>query len=79
MAGFPAAVGSGGSEGSWDISCGCAANVSLDYVMTHRLQVADSMAELNMAPLGIGVFQIQGCKQAYGFPEEHRGVRQSSW
>ena len=79
MAGFPIAVGSDGSEGSWDISCGCAANISLDYVMTHRLQVVDSMAELNMAPLGISVFRSQGCKQAYGFPEEHRGVRQSSW
>ena len=59
MAGFPAAVGTGGLEGSWDISCGCAANVTLDYVMTHRLQVVDSMAELNMAPLGIGVFKFR--------------------
>ena len=71
MAGFPAAVESDGSEGSWDISCGCAANISLDYAMTHRLQVMDSPAELNMMTFGIGIFQIQGCKQAYGFPEEH--------
>ena len=59
MAGFPAAVESDGSEGSWDISCGCAANISLDYAMTHRLQVMDSPAELNMMTFGIGVFRFR--------------------
>ena len=59
MAGFPAAVGTGGLEGSWDISCGCAAYVALDYVMPHRLQVVDP-PELNMMTFGIGIFQIQG-------------------
>ena len=58
MAGFPIAVGSDSSEGSRDISCGCAANISLDYVMTHRLQVVDP-PELNMMTFGIGIFQIQ--------------------
>ena len=75
MAGFPAAVGSGGSEGSWDISCGCAAYVALDYVMPHRLQVADPPAGVEqVAFLVLGFFEVEGCKQAYGFPEEHRGA-----
>ena len=59
MAGFPAAVGTDGSEGSWDISCGCAANVSLDYVMSRRLQVADPLAELNMMPLVLAFFNFR--------------------
>ena len=59
MAGFPASAGSSGSEGSWDISCGCAANISLDYAMTHRLQVMDSPAELNMMRWDIGVFKFR--------------------